>query len=174
MRIASTFEDFLNEKKNIVHFDNFLNESTINIDEELAFEIEDLEKKMCENPDCSNVDNGYVEIKTPFEIDPDSKNPDWSNKIGMVFYPELLSYADQTTPWIACRFELEGEHEESLVRNLLKYLIGLLKNAGYNPFMDEDAFCNHWKKDERSGFTKYVCYVNPSYPDGYWENHCLE
>jgi|694.fasta_scaffold74375_10 hypothetical protein len=155
-------------------FDNRINESLINVNDDLDFEIEELERRMCEHDECGRVDNGYIEIVTPFELNPDSNNSEWVNKVGMVFYPELLSYADQTTPWIACRTELEGEHEESLVRDLLKYLIGLLQNAGYNPFMDEDAFCNHWKKDERSGFTKYVCYVNTSYPDGYWENHCLE
>ena len=155
-------------------FDNRVNESLINVNEDLDFEIEDLERKMCEHDECERVDNGYIEIVTPFELNPDSKNPEWVNKVGMVFYPELLSYADQRTPWIACRIEIEGEKDQDMVRDLLKYLIGLLEKSGYKPFMDEDASWNHWKKDERPEWTNYKCYVNPSYPDGYWENHCLE
>ena len=155
-------------------FDNRINESLINVNEDLDFEIEDLERKMCEHDECERVDNGYIEIVTPFELNPDSKNPDWINKVGMVFYPELLSYADQTTPWIACGIEVEGKQDEDMLRDLLKYLIDLIEKSGYKPFMDEDAFCNHWKKDERPEWTNYKCYVNPSYPDGYWENHCLE
>jgi len=163
--------------KKIESFEQFANrvtESLINVNDDMDFEIDALQDKMCQLPECERVDNGYIEIKTPFELNPGSRNPEWLNKVGMIFYPELLSYADQTTPWIACRIEVEGKPEESMVGDLLKYLIGLLETSGYKPFMDEDSAWNHWKKDERADWTNYKCYVNPSYPDGYWENHCLE
>ena len=167
--------------KHLVQFDSFLNESKINISEDLDQEIQDLTEAFLKNPECDQVDDGYIEIETPFEINPNSNNPDWKNKVGMVFYPELLTYGEgksgkvQRTPWICCRISLEGKKENSMVGDLLKWIISLLEKSGYKPFMDEDASWNHWREEEKNnGFTEYSCFVNPDYPEGHWENHALE
>ena len=167
--------------ENILNFWRFVNESLINISSELDNEIDDLIKALLKNPECNQVDDGYLEIETPFEINPDAKNRDWVNKTTLVFYPELLAYNDpdaenkvRRTPWIACQVSIEGEKSDELVGNLLKWVVELLKKSGYVPFMDEDARWNHWREDEGKGWVDYICYVNPSYPEGYWENHAIE
>lgn len=169
------------QMKNILNFNNFINESLVNIAPELDSEIETLIDAILKNPECNQVDDGYLEITTPFELNPDAKNRDWVNKTGMVFYPELLAYGDpeaenkvRRTPWISCRVSIEGEKSDELVGNLLKWLVELIKKSGYTPFMDEDAKWNHWKEEKGNGWVEYSCYVNPSYPKGYWENHTLE
>jgi hypothetical protein len=145
------------------------------------------------NPDFRVEDLEYLVLKTPFLTNPDAKNEEWKNKIGIVMYPELLSYSDHyidrgnpevdsagsrnykvksvTVPWICVRFELEGE--QPIAKDLCKWLVQKFKDIGYYPFMDEDAAYNHFAKDERRGYTKYKMYVNPSYPEGLWENHTL-
>lgn len=167
--------------KKILNFNHFINESLINVSDELDQEIETLVDKMLQNPECEVVDEGVLEVKTPFEINPDAKNRDWVNKTTMVFYPELLTYGNpdssgkaMRTPWIACQISIEGERPEEFKRELLKWFVELLKKTGYVPFMDEDATYNHWKDDKRNGWTEYICYVNPDYPEGHWENHALE
>ena len=156
-----------------------VNESKINIAEELDDEISDIIGSLLKNDCCYQADTGYIEIKTPFELNPDSKNQEWINKVGMVFYPELLTYTedgkDTKTPWIACRMELENIKDEQIIGELLKWMIELIKKSGYKPFMDEDAKWNHWKVDNsHNDWAEYTCYINPSYPDGYWENHAIE
>ena len=160
-------------------YESFVSESMIDIAPELDLEISDLVEAITKNPECEMVDQGYIEITTPFDLNPDSNNPDWKNKIGIVFYPELLSYGNgssgsQRTPWICCKITLEGEKDQAMVRDLLKWTASLLEKSGYNPFMDEDAKLNHWKEEKKNGYTDYSCFVNPSYPDGHWENHTLE
>lgn len=164
--------------KHLVQFDNFLNESKINIASEVDQEIEDLIGALLKNEECEQFDEGYIEIKTPFETNPDSRNQEWKNKVGMVFFPELLAYGNrdkaQRTPWIACRVSLEGERDESKVGELLKWLVSLIEKSGYKPFMDEDAKWNHWKAEKGNDCIEYTCFVNPDYPEGHWENHTLE
>jgi hypothetical protein len=140
------------------------------------------------------VDLHYLEINTPFTTCIGARNEEWKTKIGVVFYPELLSYRDNfikrgnpeihppdhpiyngsnvTVPWICVRFELENE-SQSVARDLCKWLVSIFKEIGYPPFMDEDSTFNFFRKQERNGYTKYQMYVNPDYPEGYWENHTL-
>ena len=176
-------------------FESFLNESKINIAPELDAEIEELISKLCSTDGCEQVDTGYVEMKMPSEVWPDSKNEDFKNKIGLVFYPELLSYGDpdksgsvQRVPWIAVRLNLSNEssawvrdqEDQDVTSTMLDTIIKKLEAAGYKPFMDEDAFWSHWKRETKGGDSKtytnvdYTCYVNPSYPKGHWENHTIE
>lgn len=54
--------------KHLVQFDNFLNESKINIASEVDQEIEDLIGALLKNEECEQFDDGYIEIQTPFEI----------------------------------------------------------------------------------------------------------
>ena len=167
--------------KHIKSFSSHINESLIDISPELDTEIEDAIAAILKNKECNQVDTGYIEIETPFELNPDVPNKEWINKTGMVFYPKLLTYGSsdrsgktQRTPWIACSIEIEGEKDDSLIKELLNWLVELIKKSGYQPFMDEDARGNHWNEDKRKDWTKFTCYINPSYPEGHWENHALE
>jgi len=164
--------------KHLVQFDNFLNESKTNLSKEVDQDIATLIESLLKNEECEMVDDGYIEIETPFEINPDSKNPEWKNKIGVSLFPELLSYGNgdefQRTPWIACRISLEGERDDSKDTETLKWLASLIEKSGYKPFMDEDARANHWREEKKKDYTEYTCFVNPDYPEGHWENHALE
>lgn len=179
--------------KYIKTFEQFITESKINVATELDPEIEQLVKTLSQQPGCDQVDLGYIEMEMPFEVWPDSRNESYKNKLGLVFFPELITYGDskgkvQRVPWIACRLELSsdsaawvnGQEDQDVTSELLNRVIETLKGAGYTPFMDEDAFWNHWKRTTRGGdsnsykYVEYTCYVNPSYPEGWWENHVIE
>ena len=112
----------------------------------------------------------------------------------LCIYPELLSYGyvyragygqsgnekekrtyeEHTIPWIACRIEIEDEKPHNdILKGVKEWL-----NANYplKPFYDEDATfgifakkCSAYSRD----WTKYIFYVNPDFPDGWWENHTL-
>lgn len=149
----------------------------INIQGQIDKEIEDIIQALCKNdPGFQVTDDRYLEVKTPFLTSPEARNEDWKNKVGLVFYPELLSYGygdeSTTTPWVCVRFELEYPKPE-IERSVCKWMVEKLKESGYKPFYDEDSFCGYYSKEERKGYNKYKCYVNPDYPDGYWENHTL-
>ncbi len=156
-------------------------------------EIGSLMNKLSENDrNFRTTDSHYMEVATPFLINPDSRNEEWKNKMGVVFYPKLLSYLDSyiergdpekdpvgsrnyksknvTVPWICVRVCFESEVQE---REILKWLVSKFKEIEYPPFMDEDATFNHFRKTERRGFNDFEMYVNPSYPEGMWENHTL-
>ena len=133
--------------------------------------IQLFERLMLHDLNFKQIDLHYLEVNTPFLTNPDSRNEEWKTKIGLVFYPELLSYGKQTTPWICVRFELEGD--QAIARDLCKWLVEKFKSIAYTPFMDEDAKWNYFRTEERKGYTKYKMYVNPDYPQGYWENHTL-
>jgi hypothetical protein len=117
-------------------------------------------------------------------------------EIILVFYPELLTYGyvyfegagvydngknrkseDWTTPWIACRVELEGEQNTPWHHDVLKELKEWAKEKlPWQPFFDEDACygiysrqCSAYSRD----WTEYIFYINPDYPKGWWENHTL-
>jgi len=170
-------------------FKEFISESKVNIAPELDTEITSLVDKLCQNPKCKQVDLGYIEMEIDWEVNPNSQNPDWKNKIGMVFYPDLLSYGDpdrsnkiQRVPWIACRFSLDkessayvnGQEDQDVTCEILKRVLDIIKTTGLKPFMDEDSFWNHWKREQKKDYTEYTCYVNLSYPDGFWENHVIQ
>ncbi len=84
---------------------------------------------------------------------------------------------DVSTPWIACRIELEGEQDTPSHNDVLKELKAwVYENLPWKPFYDEDApygiysrQCSAYSRD----WTKYIFYINPDYPDGWWENHNL-
>ena len=113
-------------------------------------------------------------------------------KIILVIYPELLRYEyvyragvsgdkktheEQAVVWLACRVELEGRISTNWHSEVLKELKEWVNEKfPWKPFYDEDAChgiysrqCSAYIRD----WTKYVFYINPHYPDGWWENHCL-
>ena len=90
---------------------------------------------------------------------------------------EKKTYEDVTTPWIGCRIELEGEQDTPWHNDVLKDLKAWIEEKlPWKPFYDEDAChgiysrqCSAYSRD----WTKYIFYINPDYPLGWWENHCL-
>lgn len=110
----------------------------------------------------------------------------------MVIYPELLRYGyvyrpgvsgnkktseEHAVVWLACRIELEGDANTKWHSDVLKDIKKWWEeNIILKPFYDEDAphgiysrQCSAYSRD----WTQYVFYVNPDYPEGWWENHCL-
>lgn len=161
----------------------------LNIREQIDNEIEEIiDKLILHNSNFKIVDDFYVEVDTPFIVCPDSRNDEWKTKIGLVFYPELLHYDQYTNdksemndgtkrigvtcPWVCCRFELENPTNE-LISQICPWIIGVFKEIGLKPFYDEDAYRGHFRKEDKKGYIKFKFYINPSFPDGYWQNHTL-
>lgn len=135
-----------------------------------------IEKLIKTYTDTVQSDVGYIEISTPFVTNPDARNEEWKTKIGLVFYPELLSYSEEkeeaTVPWICVRLELENT-DPKIEGDLLKWITNRFSEINYKPFYDEDSYRGNWRKEERRGWNKYKMYINPDYPEGYWANHTL-
>jgi hypothetical protein len=149
----------------------------INITKEIEAEIQSIIERLIKKyPDTVQSDIGYIEISTPFVTNAEARNEEWKTKIGLVFYPELLTYSENneeiTTPWICVRLELENPNPE-IEGDLLKWISNRFSEIENKPFYDEDAYRGNWRKEERRGWNKYKMYINPDYPEGYWENHTL-
>jgi len=162
--------------KHLKAYQSFLFEFNLDISSVIDKEISVLLSKLSQNPDVEIVDDGYVEIKTPFMIKPGTGETE--NLVGMRFSPELLRYRgengrDQLVPWIKCSIEIEGQKFPSTLKDILNHLAGLLISAGYTPFKDEDALHQHWRETANKNWAEYSCFVNPDYPRGHWENHAL-
>lgn len=162
-------------------YEQFIAESKTDLAPEMANEIEELIVKLCDKG-ANREDTHYITYDTPYEITPGSAHP---KHLGIVFYTDLISYSDTEDknkavgyvlqPWIACRISLdnvERSHED--VKTILDWVVKKVEEIGLKPFMDEDASYNHWNRKEASDYTEYTMYVNPSYPDGVWENHTIE
>lgn len=168
--------------KKVKLFEEFLAESTVNLYGDWEREIQNTIDLLVKDPAFTQVDAGYVELETPFTLHPDSKNPDFVNKLGLVLYYKLLSYSynykdekqvNSLTPWVAIQFMLENGDME-FTKELADYLKEKIETTtGLKLFMDEDATFMHWSKNPRNGYTEYTCYVNPDVKEGWWENHTL-
>lgn len=136
--------------------------------------------------DWKQIDEFAVESKISFN----GKN------VFLAIYPELLTYTYRwyegasvykdgnnkrvqniTTPWIACKLELEGMHTANWHYDVLKELKKwLYDNLPIKPFKDEDA-CHQIYSRQCSAYirdrTEYIFYLNIDYPNGWWENHTL-
>jgi hypothetical protein len=152
----------------------------INLYEESTKEIQNLINLLTAAfPIFKQVDGFYLEVDTPFILNPEAKNPEWIYKTGVVFYPELLTYGSRSdgtfiVPWICVRFEIENKDRPKPVdKDLCKWFADIFKSIEYSPFMDEDSTYNHFIKKERRGWTSYKMYVHPSHPNGVWQNHTL-
>ena len=125
-------------------------------------------------------DEMCMRIETPFVVNPDLKE-DRRNRIFLVFYPELLSYYHKTDgwvtiPWICAKYNVLGpkEFDDNFQRELCKWTSDLMKEIGYKPFYDEDAFNGHFSKNRKGEEDiEFKMYINPSFPEGYWSNHTL-
>lgn len=149
-----------------------------NIAKVTDLEIELIIHKLVKD-DFKQVDEAYVEVETPFTICNDCPNKDRESTLGIVLYPELLSYHNDkewvTIPWICLKMELEGHHlmDEKIQREIVKWVKERFEKNGYTPFKDEDAFAQHATRNEHKGWVELKMYINPDFPDGYWSNHAL-
>ena len=168
--------------KHIKNFDGYINESKTNLYQETTNEIDEVVKQLV-NGGSKEEDLHYLLFDTPFLINPDSKNESYKKQIGVVLFVKLLSYSHnvngnenvgyQLTPWIACRISLNTNDNLKEILNWVKDKIE--SSTKLKLFMDEDATYMHWKEDSHNDdYTEYTCYINPSYPEGWWENHTLE
>jgi hypothetical protein len=168
--------------KKVKLFEAFVTESTVNLHADRQREIQTVIDLLTKDPAIQQVDEGYVELTTPFEIHKDIKNEAYKNTLGIVIYYELLSYAynykdekqiASLTPWVAMRITLENEDTE-FTKEMADFLKEKIETTtSLKLFMDEDATFMHWSKNPRGGYTEYTCYVNPDLADGWWENHTL-
>jgi len=97
------------------------------------------------------------------------------SKIGdiyIAFFPKLLQYDNKTIPWICCQFEVEDTNEEELT-SVCKQIVKEFEEIDLKPFMDEDAYCQHFTKKDNKEWTKLQMYVNIDFPNGEWHNHTL-
>lgn len=148
-------------KTNIAKVTDLEIENIINKLEEIGFEL---------------VDEAYLEVETPFSIHTDSPNKKYSNILGVVLYPELLFYRenkeDVTIPWICAKIELESL-DDNTERDIIKWLSTKFQEIGLSPFKDEDSFAGCSKRIQGKGYSNIKLFINPDYPQGYWENHTL-
>lgn len=131
-------------------------------------------------------DEAYLTKDIGISTNPEAKNEKWKTSLGIVLFPKLLTYYNgkkwKTEPWIAIRTSINTPSEKYLedserLRSVAKYLTKEIKNIGMSPFKDEDAFVQHFdrpKERKNTGSTEISCYVNPSFPEGYWSNHALD
>ena len=49
----------------------------------------------------------------------------------------------------------------------------IIKEFGYTPFHDEDAFCGYFSREVHQDMVTFKMYLNPDFPEGYWSNHTL-
>ena len=152
----------------------------IDIAETTDREIQDIIGKLIKKEGYYQADEAYIEVQTPFLINPNSRNEEWKRKNELIHYPELISYYNGnnwiTVPWICIKVEIEDSDyvtDDSKQRELCKWIVNELAEVGYKPFYDEDAFAGHFKKENRKGYMILKTYINPDFPNGFWSNHTL-
>lgn len=175
--------------KKVKLFEQFISESKINVGKDLTPEIIELVSRLVKLDGVKPLDEMAVYMDMGGEIYNDRKVKKNTSDMIVVFYPELLHYRedgeDKIVPWIACRFEVhkeswawmdswDPENDDADVTTVWAAKVReYLEKAGYALFKDEDSFVDYRRKELRN-HTEFVCFVNPSYPEGYWENHTLE
>lgn len=166
----------------MIKLKKILKEMKINLESQLQEEIEYF-IEVFNNNGWFREDQAYITKKTSFVINPTSKNEDSKYTLGLVLYPELLSYGDEsktgnyiTTPWINCRFELEyNKLNENIVDSVAKFLLDELKTMNIFPFKDEDALYGFLTRSKnKQGYNQHSFYINRDYPKGHWYNHTLD
>jgi hypothetical protein len=154
---------------------------------EVDAEVQGLIDVLVTNDIFTQVDEAWVEIKTPFLLNPGVPNKNYEYATSFSIYPELLTYTDPetygknsrvhkwvTTPWLCIEMEIEGQDEMTLRKFCRWFKDTFVETSGIHPFKDEDAFMGFFKKRDGKGYSTIKMYVNPDYPKGVWENHVIE
>jgi len=108
--------------------------------------------------------------------------------IFLAMYPELLTYydvdsrRDVTVPWICVKYEYyldemkQGDISKTfltITEGATNEMIKAFEDIGIKPFYDEDAPQRHFNINRHLNEVTLKMYVNPSYPNGIWQNHTL-
>lgn len=137
------------------------------------------------------VDVSYLTKRLPFITNPSARNEEWQHSIGMVLYPELLTYIGARKGergvdeiWICCRVGIDYDEEmekdpwsSERLTQLTNYLKEEIKKINWKAFYDEDAFRYNFTRPEFKKNLEEVrirFYLNKDYPEGVWENHTLD
>jgi hypothetical protein len=143
-----------------------------------------------------DVDSGTGEgnyFRTPYEVNPVANNEEYKYGSAIYVSPEFLSYfyvknKDRKNgkyvliPWLKCTFSVSYDktakypQDEKRVRDIVGWVREhIVDKMPYKAFYDEDAYAGNfsWKKKDNARFLEFSFYVNPDYPEGYWENHVL-
>jgi len=153
------------------------------IDDEVQFFVEKFKEIGWEQEDTA-----YLTKRLPFITNPDARNDEWKYSVGLVLYPELLSYIGDNRGtdeiWICCRVGINTDEEiekdpwrSKRLTQLTDYLKEEIKKIGWKAFYDEDAFRYNFTRPEikkNLGEVRICFYLNKDYPEGVWENHTLD
>lgn len=140
-----------------------------------------------------DVDAGTGEghyFRTPFKVNPTANNDDYLNGSLIYLSVDLLNYTtgnrrereDVLTPWVKCTFGVEYDKNEKYPQDekRIREIVGWVKKnivekLPFKAFYDEDAYSGNfsWDKKENLGSIYFSFYVNPDFPEGFWENHTL-
>lgn len=129
-------------------------------------------------------------FRTPYLVNPDARNDDYLYGSSIYLSVGLLSYSsgdrrhreEVLIPWVKCTFGVEYNksekypQDERRVREVVKWVKeNIIGKLPYKAFYDEDAYSGNfsWEKKENLGSIYFSFYVNPDFPEGYWENHTL-
>jgi hypothetical protein len=113
--------------------------------------------------------------------------------LGLTIYPQLLSYdyalregfsgdkvgsISTIEVWQACRvsgWELESRETipSPILNHLIKDQIFEPLKTVIKPFKDEDAIYGYFQESRFDSTQELVFFLNPDYPNGWWENHTL-
>jgi hypothetical protein len=110
-------------------------------------------------------------------------------EVNLIMSPKILSYEEknyQSQIWYACIFTVN----DLKMKSTFEYFLRLFPALKYKPFKDEDALHQHfvpYKKEEHATtlfkrmfrsthkrLSKSAFFINPDYPDGYWNNHTID
>lgn len=170
----------------------------INLRNELNLDIETIVKMFIEDG-WVQEDEAYILKDCGIETHPGARNVDYRTKLSITFSPELLHYSEShtpstydlskakktlqhtTTPWIKGSILIRDDEtvtrpsDNERLREVAKWLKTEILKMPIKPFHDEDAYMGYFKRPEKtSEFIRLSFYMNPSYPEGYWQNHTIE
>jgi len=154
----------------------------LNLQDQIETDIELIMKDFIDNDDWNTVSNHMIEKMISKDL----------SKIKLIIYPTILHYderdIDQSQIWYTCWFTVD----EIEVDRALNYFIDKFPELKYKPFKDEDALREYFvpfKRSKKSFFYKIkehylmdyfpknfvttAFFLNPDYPDGYWNNHTI-
>ncbi len=130
-------------------------------------------------------------FRTPFITNPSANNEDYKYGQSIRLGTEILNYYDRSDRnnvkylsiiWTKCSFSVEYDksskypEDDKNIKNIVKWVVeNVLNKLSIKPFKDEDAYLGYFsfEKNEACGELIFSFYVNPDYPDGWWENHAL-
>lgn len=91
----------------------------------------------------------------------------------LVIYPILLEYTNKAEIWYKCLIKDLEEGEMDYISHFFKDTV--FPQLPWEPFHDEDAKLGYFShKQKKTRGHEIAFFINPSYPEGVWENHAIE